>query len=111
MTQDRCRDSSPPISFTQSLTTRKDNDPGARAPIPKHLPQTLLLVRSKDSCGLQVNVDIRVDRIIPKVVFCQQRVLQVDATFLEFFNHFLESEHEGFIILLTPKRAQKQHIS
>lgn len=47
-----------------------------RAPIPKHLPQTLLLVRSKDSCGLQVNVDIRVDRIIPKVVFCQQRVLR-----------------------------------
>lgn len=94
------------IFFIQvSLTTRKNNDSWTCTPIPKHLSQALLLIRPKNSCGFQANVDIRVNRIIPEVVFCQQRVLQVDASFLEFLNHLLGSEHKGFTTLLTAKHA------
>lgn len=98
------------IFIQVSLTTRKNNDPWTCTPIPKHLSQALLLIRPKNSCGFQANVDIRVNRIIPEVILCQQRVLQVDASFLEFLNHLLGSEHKGFTILLTAKHAHKKHI-
>jgi len=50
------------------LTAGQHDDPRASTSIPKHLAQTLLLIGPQHSSGLQVNVDVRVDCVIAKVV-------------------------------------------
>lgn len=76
------------------LTAGQHNDPRASASIPKHLAQTFFLIWSQNSCRLQVYVDVRVDGVIAKVVLGKERVLQLNAAFLQHFDHFLHHIRE-----------------
>lgn len=71
------------------LTAGQHNDPRASASVPKHLAQTFFLIWSQNSCRLQVYVDVWVDGVIAKVVLSKKRVLQLNATFLQHFDHLL----------------------
>lgn len=76
------------------LTAGQHNDPGASTSVPKHLAQTFFLIWSQNRSWLQVYVDVRVDGVIAKVVLSKQRVLQLDAAFLQHFNHLLHHIRE-----------------
>lgn len=71
------------------LTAGQHDDPGASASIPEHLAQTLFLVGPQHSGGLQVDVDVGVDRVVAKVVLGQEGVLQLNAALLQVFDHLL----------------------
>lgn len=50
------------------FTAWQDDDSGASSTISKHLAQALFLVRSEHGCGLQVDVNVRVHRVVTEVV-------------------------------------------
>lgn len=59
----------------------------ASLPVPEHLAQTLLLIRSDDSGWLQVYVEICVDSIVVKVVFFKHRVIQLSTSPLDLLQY------------------------
>ena len=65
--------------------------------IAEHLPQRLLLVGSQDGHGLQVDVDVRVDGVVPEVVLGQQRKVQLHGPLLQRFKLLLQPDVRGLV--------------
>ena len=58
-------------------------------PITEHLAQACLLIWSNDSCRLQVNVEICVNRIVPEVVLLQHWIFKLVATLLDILQRLI----------------------
>lgn len=52
-------------------------------PIPKHFAETGLLIGSDYSRRFQVNIEVRVNSVIPEIVFFKHGVLEFVAPFLD----------------------------
>jgi hypothetical protein len=59
-------------SFSYDFLSHQPND----APIPKHLAEASLLIRTYDGGRLEIDIKICVDSIVAKVVFLEHRVFQ-----------------------------------
>lgn len=53
------------------------------SPIPEHLAEAGLLVRSNNCGWLKVNVEIGIDCIVSEIIFFQHRVFKLIAPFLD----------------------------
>jgi len=61
-------------------------------PITEHLTQACLLIWSNDSCRLQVNVEICVNRIVPEVVLLQHWIFKLVATLLDILQRLIRRD-------------------
>lgn len=93
----------------QSLprTTRQDNDPRSRSSVSKHLGERRLLIGPNDRHGFQLDIEIGIGAIVPKVVFLQCRqidILTPPTHFLHLLCGYFERVYCVFLVHLVACR-------